>query len=37
MLPLFSPAYDHMSEEEITNRWINYWNSLYPKKEEALH
>jgi predicted pyridoxine 5'-phosphate oxidase superfamily flavin-nucleotide-binding protein len=29
MLPLHSPAYDkHVSEGEIRNRWIQYWNEM---------
>ena len=33
ILPLISPAYDTLkSEAEITNRWIEYWNSIHPKK-----
>lgn len=29
ILPVFSPAYDNnASETEITNRWIEYWNSI---------
>ncbi len=34
VLPLFSPAYDHLSEAEITNRWIEYWSSIYTLKKE---
>ena len=31
-LPIFSPAYDlGLSEEEIRNRWIEYWNSTNEK------
>lgn len=30
---IFSPAYDTgISEEEVTNRWIDYWNSIHPGK-----
>jgi len=25
VIPLFSPAYDHMSEQDIFNRWLQYW------------
>lgn len=33
VLPVWSPAYDHnLSETEITNRWIEYWNSIHIKK-----
>ena len=28
--PVFSPAYDLLSEAEITTRWINYWSSVHP-------
>lgn len=32
VLPIKSPAYDNdVNEDEIKNRWINYWNSVYPK------
>ncbi|MCU7548294.1 pyridoxamine 5'-phosphate oxidase family protein [Chitinophagaceae bacterium LB-8] len=27
--PLLSPAYDHLSETEITNRWTDYWWSIH--------
>jgi predicted pyridoxine 5'-phosphate oxidase superfamily flavin-nucleotide-binding protein len=31
-MPVFSPAYDTgLSEYEVRNRWIEYWNSIYPK------
>ena len=33
LIALFSPAYDRLSEEQITDRWIAYWNSIHPKKE----
>jgi predicted pyridoxine 5'-phosphate oxidase superfamily flavin-nucleotide-binding protein len=35
VLPIVSPAYDHMSQEEILNRWIDYWTSIHAvgKKE----
>src|SRR6478672_9150232 len=36
VIPLSSPAYDYLSEPEITGRWIEYWNSIYVKKEEAV-
>src|SRR5215216_2951288 len=29
IIPVLSPAYDNLTEAEITNRWIDYWNSLY--------
>jgi predicted pyridoxine 5'-phosphate oxidase superfamily flavin-nucleotide-binding protein len=29
VLPINSPAYDHMSEAEILNRWIDYWTSIH--------
>jgi predicted pyridoxine 5'-phosphate oxidase superfamily flavin-nucleotide-binding protein len=29
VLPISSPAYDHMSEEQILNRWIDYWTSIH--------
>ncbi len=33
ILPLMSPAYDnHLSEHEIRNRWIQYWNEMNSKK-----
>jgi uncharacterized protein len=28
---LLSPAYDHLSEREITKRWVDYWTSIYLK------
>jgi predicted pyridoxine 5'-phosphate oxidase superfamily flavin-nucleotide-binding protein len=32
VMPVFSPAYDTgLSEYEVRNRWIEYWNSIYPK------
>jgi uncharacterized protein len=34
IIPLFSPAYDRLSEMEITNRWIDYWSALYPLNKE---
>ena len=33
IIPLFSPAYDRLSEVEITNRWIDYWSFIHPKNE----
>ena len=35
VIPLLSPAYDRLSEVEITNRWIDYWSSIHPKKKEV--
>ena len=33
ILPLMSPAYDtQLSEDEIRNRWIQYWNEINSKK-----
>ena len=33
IIQLISPAYDlNPSEAEITNRWIDYWNSIHAKK-----
>ena len=33
ILPLHSPAYDtDLSEGEIRNRWIQYWNEMNSKK-----
>jgi uncharacterized protein len=32
IIPLFSPAYDRLSESEIIDRWIGYWNSMYTMK-----
>ena len=33
IIQLMSPAYDlNPSEAEITNRWIEYWNSIHPEK-----
>src|SRR5215217_4401871 len=29
VIPLFSPAYDRLSEIQITDRWIDYWSTLY--------
>lgn len=34
ILPLFSPAYDHLSEEEITRRWAAYWNAVHPLQKD---
>lgn len=32
VLPIFSPIYDTgLSEQEIKNQYIVYWNSVYPK------
>ena len=28
VIPLFSPAYDHMSEPDILNRWVVYWSEV---------
>ena len=34
VLPIWSPAYDTgLSEDEIKNRWVDYWRSVYPGKE----
>ncbi|WP_205573220.1 pyridoxamine 5'-phosphate oxidase family protein [Flavisolibacter nicotianae] len=35
LIALFSPAYDRLSEEQITDRWIDYWHSIHPKKERG--
>jgi len=33
VMPVISPAYDNdASETEITNRWINYWQSIHSNK-----
>lgn len=33
ILPIISPDYDTgASEDEITNRWIEYWNAIHSKK-----
>jgi predicted pyridoxine 5'-phosphate oxidase superfamily flavin-nucleotide-binding protein len=33
ILPLMSPAYDtQLSEDEIRNRWIQYWDEINSKK-----
>jgi len=33
ILPLLSPVYDTgISEDEVVNRWTDYWNSIYLKK-----
>jgi predicted pyridoxine 5'-phosphate oxidase superfamily flavin-nucleotide-binding protein len=30
VLPIYSPAYDTgLSEEEITKRWVDYWNEIH--------
>ena len=34
VLPLFSPAYERLSEGEIINHWIDYWSSVYTLKRE---
>jgi len=31
VLPIKSPAYDNANEDEIKKRWVDYWNSVYPK------
>ena len=32
ILPVISPAYDTQpSEEEITNKWIDYWSNIHKK------
>ena len=34
ILPLISPAYDTgLTEEQIKNRWVDYWNSFYKGNE----
>lgn len=34
VLPVISPAYDTgASEEEVKKRWLDYWNSVYPKNK----
>ena len=33
ILPVFSPVYDTvLSEDEIKNRWIDYWSTFYIKR-----
>jgi len=33
ILPLLSPVYDTgLSEEEVVNKWTDYWNSIYLRK-----
>lgn len=33
ILPIFSPVYDTgISEDEVIDRWIDYWNSIHTKK-----
>ncbi|HKC36462.1 MAG TPA: pyridoxamine 5'-phosphate oxidase family protein [Chitinophagaceae bacterium] len=33
ILPLLSPVYDTgISEDEVVNRWTDYWNSIYIRK-----
>ena len=33
ILPLLSPVYDTgISEDEVVNKWIGYWNSIYIRK-----
>lgn len=34
VFPLYSPAYNHLSEEEILRKWIGYWNSIHPRQHE---
>jgi predicted pyridoxine 5'-phosphate oxidase superfamily flavin-nucleotide-binding protein len=29
VIALVSPAYDNYSQDEITKRWIDYWNSIH--------
>lgn len=32
VLPVVSPAYDRgLSEEEVTRRWVDYWNEIHPR------
>jgi predicted pyridoxine 5'-phosphate oxidase superfamily flavin-nucleotide-binding protein len=34
VLPILSPAYDtDLSEDEITERWIDYWHTIHPKNK----
>ncbi|MFL5741952.1 MAG: pyridoxamine 5'-phosphate oxidase family protein [Flavisolibacter sp.] len=33
VLPLSSPAYDYLSGEEITKKWIDYWESVHPNNK----
>jgi hypothetical protein len=36
VLPIFSPAYDTgLSEEEIIDWWIGYWDSIHSKKNST--
>ena len=28
VIPLFSPAYDHMTDKDIFNRWVLYWSEV---------
>jgi hypothetical protein len=32
VIPLSSPAYDHMGEQEIFDRWFEYWASVNEKR-----
>jgi len=34
VIPLFSPAYDLLSEAEIINRWTDYWSSMYLQQKD---
>jgi uncharacterized protein len=33
LAPISSPAYDRLSETEITDTWIDYWSSIYTMKK----
>jgi len=36
VLPIYSPAYDiGQSEEEITNRWIDYWKEMHASLKQS--
>ena len=32
--PVWSPAYQNNSEDEITRFWVEYWNSVHPKESK---
>jgi uncharacterized protein len=33
VIPLSSPAYDHMTESEITEKYIGYWSDINEKRK----
>jgi predicted pyridoxine 5'-phosphate oxidase superfamily flavin-nucleotide-binding protein len=37
VLPVYSPAYDSETEEQIVKRWTEYWSSVYGSSDSSRH